>query len=65
VKITINGKSQIIAETVSTAIRRILDENPNLLNSPHKLFEALQRAHDSEPKDPNKSLTKDYPQLKD
>jgi hypothetical protein len=65
VKVTINGKSQIVAETLSSAIRRILDENPELLNSPRKLFEVLQHLRDSEVREKKKNLTKQRPQLRD
>jgi hypothetical protein len=48
VKVTLDGKSQIIAESVCTDIRRILDNNPRLLNSPSDLFKALQEMRDGE-----------------
>ncbi len=48
-KVTTNGKSRIIAETVSTDIRRILDQNPKLLNSPPELLRLIQAIHDKKP----------------
>jgi hypothetical protein len=48
VKTTADGSSKILVETVSTDVRRILDANPGLLNSPPDLYLAIQGLKDKQ-----------------
>ena len=48
VKTTTDGSSKILVETVSTDVRRILDANPGLLNSPPDLYLAIQSLKDKQ-----------------
>lgn len=43
VKVTKDGKAKLAVQTISTRLRHILDENPQLLKSPELLFAELEK----------------------